>query len=86
MLVLSRKQNEKIRIGSNIIITILGVSENQVKIGIEAPNDVKILREEIFENIKKHTVEASEKSKEIKDADLAKLSINKLNKSKSDKQ
>ena len=85
MLVLSRKQNEKIRIGSDIVITILGVSENQVKIGIEAPNDVKILREEIFENIKKHTVEASIMSKEIKSADLSKLSINKLNKPKSDK-
>ena len=85
MLVLSRKQNEKIRIGSDIVITVLGVSENQVKLGIEAPADVKILREEIFENIKKHTVEASQMSKEIKSADLSKLLLNKLNKPKSDK-
>ena len=85
MLVLSRKQSEKIRIGSDIVVTILGVSENQVKIGIDAPSEVKILREEIYENVKKHTVEASIKSKELKGVDLSKLAINKkINKSKND--
>ena len=48
MLVLTRKQGEKIRIGANIIISVLSTSDNQVKIGIEAPADMKILREEIF--------------------------------------
>lgn len=82
MLVLTRKQNEKIRIGSNIIINILSISEHQVKIGIEAPNQVKILREEIYDTVKQHTVEASQKSKGVSEKELSKLPINKLNKSK----
>lgn len=48
MLVLSRKLNEKIVINGNIVVTIVKVDRNQVRIGIEAPGDVPILREEIF--------------------------------------
>ncbi|MFA8341706.1 MAG: carbon storage regulator CsrA [Rhodothermaceae bacterium] len=84
MLVLKRKTDEKIRIGSDIVINIVSISEHQVKIGIEAPDDVKILREEIYETVKNDILEATEKSKEIK-PDLSDLSVNKLNK-KSDKQ
>lgn len=80
MLILSRKQNEKIRIGSDVIINVLAISETQVKIGIEAPSNVKILREEIYEDVKKHTIEASKSTKD-KLPDLANLPINKLNKS-----
>ncbi len=79
MLVLKRKPNEKIRIGSDIIINIISVSEHQVKIGIEAPDDVKILREEIYENVKQHTIEASLLSKELV-GEANKLPINKLKK------
>ncbi len=82
MLVLSRRSNEKIRIGSNIVISVLAVSENHVKIGIEAPSDIKILREEIYETVKKETLEATMKSREISKADLSKLSINKIKKKK----
>ena len=82
MLVLTRKQNEKIRIGSNIVINILSISDHQVKIGIEAPSHIKILREEIYDTVKQHTVEASIKSKGISEKDLSKLPINKINKSK----
>ena len=81
MLVLSRKINEKIRIDSNIIIEVLSISENQVKIGITAPKDCKILREEIYQNVKDSTVTASLKSKNQPEVDLSKLSINKLKKS-----
>ena len=45
MLVLSRRENEKIRIGSDIVIKIVTISENQVKLGIEAPTEVKVMRE-----------------------------------------
>lgn len=80
MLVLKRKQNEKIRIGSDIVVNIISVSDHQVKIGIEAPDDVKILREEIYEKLKIHAVEASQQSKEVDVKELSKLDINKINK------
>lgn len=48
MLVLSRKQGEKIIIGDNIVITVVRVDHNQVRIGIEAPVDVGVFREEIY--------------------------------------
>lgn len=51
MLVLTRRPNEKIRINDNIIVTLLGVRGNQYKIGIEAPKDVTIHREEVWQRI-----------------------------------
>src|SRR5688572_7946823 len=47
MLVLTRKQQEQIRIGNQVTITILRISGNQVRVGIEAPPDVRILRGEL---------------------------------------
>jgi carbon storage regulator len=47
MLVLSRKLNETIVIDGNIRITVVGIRGNQVRIGIEAPNSVKIFRQEL---------------------------------------
>lgn len=79
MLVLKRKINEKIRIGNNILISIVSVSENQVKIGIEAPDDVKILREEIFETVKQQMLEATNNSQELT-VDFKTLPVNKINK------
>lgn len=48
MLVLSRKYNEEIVIGSNIRVKILEINGNRVRLGISAPNHVPVLREEIF--------------------------------------
>jgi carbon storage regulator len=47
MLVLSRKLGEKIIIGDNILITVVKIDRNQIRIGIEAPNDIPVYREEI---------------------------------------
>ena len=51
MLILSRKVDQKIRIGSDIVLTIIDVRGDQVKIGVEAPGDVKVYRQEIFQAI-----------------------------------
>jgi carbon storage regulator len=47
MLVLSRKLGEKIVIGDNIVITVVKIDRNQIRIGIEAPQDIPVYREEI---------------------------------------
>lgn len=51
MLVLTRRVGEKIRIGDDVVITLLGVRGNQYKVGIEAPRDVSVHREEIWQRI-----------------------------------
>ena len=50
MLVLNRKTSERIHIGNDIVVTIIKTGGNLVKIGIDAPLDVRILRDEILEN------------------------------------
>lgn len=76
MLVLTRKVNEEIKIGSDITIKIITTSDNQVKIGFEAPKNIQILRGEVYEKIKESTIEAS---KAITNAnfDLNKYKLNK---------
>ena len=48
MLVLSRKLNEKIVINGNIVVTVVKIDRNQVRIGIQAPGEVPVYREEIL--------------------------------------
>ncbi len=59
MLVLERKTGESIIIGDNIKLKIFKVQGNSVRIGIEAPREVLIYREEIYEEIKKENLMAS---------------------------
>ncbi len=47
MLVLSRKESQKVRLGDDIVLTIVRVSGDKVRLGIEAPGDLLILREEL---------------------------------------
>jgi carbon storage regulator len=49
MLVLSRKQNERIRVGDSVVVTVVRVSGDKVRIGIEAPANVRVLRDELDE-------------------------------------
>jgi len=51
MLVLTRRAGEKILVGENVTVTVLGVKGNQIRIGIEAPRDVRVNREEIYQRI-----------------------------------
>lgn len=52
MLVLSRKLDQAIKIGSNITIKVIEIKGNQIKLGIEAPDEISILREEIYDAVK----------------------------------
>jgi carbon storage regulator len=52
MLILTRRVGESLMIGDSVSVTVLGVKGNQVRIGINAPKDVAVHREEIFERIK----------------------------------
>jgi len=47
MLVLSRRESERIRLGDSIVLTVVRVSGDRVRLGIEAPSNVVVLREEI---------------------------------------
>jgi|TARA_B110000438_G_scaffold267665_1_gene282681 carbon storage regulator len=51
MLILTRRAGEALMIGDDVSITVLGVKGNQVRIGIDAPKDVAVHREEIFDRI-----------------------------------
>jgi len=53
MLILTRRIGETLMIGEEVTVTVLGVKGNQVRIGVNAPKDVAVHREEIFERIKR---------------------------------
>ena len=60
MLVLSRKSMQSVTIGSDIRITVIRLEGNQVRIGIEAPRDVRILRDELAEGYQEVSSRCSE--------------------------
>jgi carbon storage regulator len=53
MLILTRRVGETLMIGNEVTVTVLGVKGNQVRIGVNAPKDVAVHREEIYERIKR---------------------------------
>ena len=65
MLVLSRKLNEKIVIDDQIEITVVGIENGKVQLGIEAPKKIEILRKELLEEVKEENKEAVKNQKLI---------------------
>ena len=59
MLILTRRVGEKLRIGDEISVTILGVKGTQVRIGVHAPANIAVHREEIYERIQSQEAERS---------------------------
>ncbi|QDU29897.1 Carbon storage regulator [Anatilimnocola aggregata] len=59
MLVLSRKRDERILIGDSIVVTIVDIRGDKVRIGIEAPSDVAVHREEVLLALQQHAAQAA---------------------------
>ncbi|MCD6259103.1 MAG: carbon storage regulator [Helicobacteraceae bacterium] len=61
MLVLARKEGESIVIGEDIILKVISIDKGVVKLGIEAPSDVAIIRNELLQDVKDSNIAASKK-------------------------
>jgi carbon storage regulator len=73
MLILSRKLDEKIMIGDDITITIIEIRGDQVRIGVEAPQNVKVFRREVFDAIKAENKAAAESRAILPELDFSGL-------------
>lgn len=67
MLILSRKKDESIIIDGNIEIKILEIEEGKVRLGIQAPKDVDIFREELYKSIQEENIQAAKTKVDIKE-------------------
>ncbi|QQY79141.1 carbon storage regulator CsrA [Keratinibaculum paraultunense] len=66
MLILSRKEEESIIIDGNIVIKVLEIQEGKVRLGIDAPKEVDIFREELYKSIQEENMQAAKTSVDIK--------------------
>ncbi|WP_456383028.1 carbon storage regulator CsrA [Hydrogenimonas sp.] len=64
MLVLTRKKDEAIRIGDDIVVKVVSVDRQSVRIGIEAPENVTILREELIRAVSEENIKAAKETPE----------------------
>ena len=70
MLVLSRKKDEKIVIGDQITLMVIDIRGDKVRLGIEAPKDVAVHRQEVYEAIQKEMEMDAAPSNELKDSSV----------------
>ncbi len=75
MLVLGRKVNESIIIADNVVVTVLAVDGERVKIGIDAPSDISILRQELYDAVKEENLRAMKAAQKRGDAMLSSLQV-----------
>jgi len=52
MLILSRRPGESLTIGDNIVVTVVSINGNQIRLGIEAPREIRVLRDEIYKALR----------------------------------
>ena len=71
MLVLSRKKDEKIVIGDQITLMVIDIRGDKVRLGIEAPKDVAVHRQEVYEAIQKEMEMDAEPTSELKDSSVS---------------
>ena len=73
MLVLARKLDESIHIGDDIVIKVVSIENGMVKLGIDAPKDVSIMRDELIEEVKQSNKAASKKADSLDISALSRL-------------
>lgn len=59
MLILSRRPGESLTIGDDVVVTVVGVTGNQIRLGITAPREVRVLREEVYKATRKENQAAA---------------------------
>lgn len=73
MLILTRRVQEALMIGDNVVVTVLSVKGNQVRLGIDAPKDVEVHREEIYHRVKSGIPQGEPKSAKPEAAEMPEM-------------
>ena len=68
MLVLTRRPGESIVVGQNIVITVIEIKGGQVRIGIDAPREVQVHREEVYEQVRQENIAAVQSVRQAREA------------------